>query len=115
MADEAAEHRAVRALEAAAIMLVLVLIAALIGTLLLLHSAGADVPLEAILLETCSALGNVGLSAGITDPALPDAGKVGLIVMMWAGRLEIVPALVLLAALVVSLRRAVTTTVSRRD
>ena len=48
-----------------------------------------------------SALGNVGLSSGITSPELHWSGKLGLIVLMWAGRLEIVPVLVLFAALIV--------------
>ena len=51
-----------------------------------------------------SALGNVGLTTGITDPGLHWSGKLGLIVIMWMGRLEIVPILVLVAALVMAYR-----------
>jgi trk system potassium uptake protein TrkH len=52
-----------------------------------------------IVFETSSALGSVGLSVGITEPDLPLLAKVTLIVLMWMGRLEIIPVLVLLSSL----------------
>jgi len=53
-----------------------------------------------VLLEVTSALGNVGLSSGITGLELDLAGKTGLMLLMWLGRVEIVPALVLIAVLI---------------
>jgi trk system potassium uptake protein TrkH len=47
------------------------------------------------LFEIASAQGNVGLSSGITGPALNPFGKIVLIFTMWVGRLEIIPVLVL--------------------
>nr|WP_246325277.1 potassium transporter TrkG [Dissulfurirhabdus thermomarina] len=47
--------------------------------------------------ESASALGTVGLSAGVTGPGLPLPAKALLIFDMLAGRLEILPLLVLLA------------------
>jgi len=41
----------------------------------------------------------VGLSAGLTNPGLPYIGKIMLILNMWVGRLEIIPALMLFRAL----------------
>jgi trk system potassium uptake protein TrkH len=105
MADSAAEHHAVRMLEAAAIMAVLWLMTIFAGTLLLLHAAGPEVALDHVVLEATSALSNVGLTTGITGPELHWTGKLGLIVMMWMGRLEIVPVLVLLTALMMTLRQ----------
>ena len=46
--------------------------------------------------ESASAIGTVGLSSGITDSALPTWVKLMLCIQMWAGRLEVVPVLVLL-------------------
>jgi trk system potassium uptake protein TrkH len=46
--------------------------------------------------EAASAQGNVGLSAGITSVDLHIIGKIVLIFEMWAGRLEIIPFLVIL-------------------
>lgn len=46
--------------------------------------------------ESASALGTVGLSAGVTSPDLPFGLKLLLIFDMWVGRLEILPVLVAL-------------------
>jgi len=102
---EADKDPAVRLLEAAAIMLALWLAVILAGTVLLLHAAGGDFALQRVIFEAVSALGNVGLSAGVTSPDLHWAGKFGLIVIMWMGRLEIIPVLVLIAALIMSMRQ----------
>jgi trk system potassium uptake protein TrkH len=48
------------------------------------------------LFESASALGTVGLSVGITSAELPSWEKLLLIVNMWAGRVEILPVLVIL-------------------
>jgi trk system potassium uptake protein TrkH len=46
--------------------------------------------------ESASAIGTVGLSSGITDADLPAWIKLMLSLEMWAGRLEVLPVLVLL-------------------
>jgi trk system potassium uptake protein len=48
------------------------------------------------LFEIASAQGNVGLSVGITGPTMPKLPEILLIIGMWIGRIEIIPALVLL-------------------
>lgn len=48
------------------------------------------------LFEIASAQGNVGLSVGITSPTMPTIPEIFLIIGMWIGRIEILPALVLL-------------------
>jgi len=45
--------------------------------------------------EIASAIGNVGLTVGVCSPAMPIAGKIVMIVEMWAGRLEILPVIIL--------------------
>ncbi len=50
------------------------------------------------LFEISSAQGNVGLSVGITSPTMPKIPEILLIIGMWVGRIEIIPALVLLKA-----------------
>lgn len=52
-------------------------------------------PMDA-LFEATSAVGTVGLSTGLTSPALAWWAKLLLTLDMWAGRLEILPLLVLL-------------------
>jgi len=94
---EAVRHR--RLLEAASLLALLWVTSLVAGTIVLLHAAGPNVSLEMALFEAASAMGNVGLSSGLAGPDLPWPGKAALIVMMWMGRLEIIPVLVLAASL----------------
>ncbi|MCK9305953.1 MAG: hypothetical protein M0P17_00305 [Methanoculleus sp.] len=69
-----------------------------VATLLLLHLApqggfdSADV-----IFEVVSAAANVGISTGFVSPGMCPAAKWLFIVVMWAGRLEIVPVIALVA------------------
>lgn len=63
--------------------------------------------LEDSMFETASALGNVGLSSGITSPTMPAALKITYIFLMWAGKLEIISVLVLIGVIILGLRRGV--------
>ncbi len=51
------------------------------------------------LFEVTSAMSNVGLSSGIINSDFPTAGKWLFMFLMWMGRLEIIPALVILLTL----------------
>ncbi len=51
------------------------------------------------LFEVISAQGNNGLSMGITSANMPDLAQIFLIFNMWIGRIEIIPALVLVKGL----------------
>jgi len=57
--------------------------------------------------ETSSAVGNVGLSCGVTSPAMPSMLKVTYIFLMWAGRLEIMAVLVLVGFAILALRKGI--------
>jgi hypothetical protein len=57
--------------------------------------------------ETASAVGNVGLSSGITSPAMPAMLKVTYIFLMWAGRLEIMAVLTLMGFAILGLRKGI--------
>jgi trk system potassium uptake protein TrkH len=48
------------------------------------------------LFEIASAQGNVGLSVGITSATMPRLPEAFMIINMWVGRIEIIPAIVLL-------------------
>ncbi|MBU0497393.1 MAG: TrkH family potassium uptake protein [Candidatus Thermoplasmatota archaeon] len=54
-----------------------------------------DYSLGTVIFEVCSAQGNVGLTAGITDISMAPLAKAMLIINMWIGRLEIIPIIVL--------------------
>lgn len=89
------EDDALRQLKSAVVPALLWIGAIALGSVVLTHTnAGGD--FLNILFESASALGTTGLSAGVVDDTSPWASKLTLIVMMWAGRLEIIPVLVLL-------------------
>lgn len=54
-----------------------------------------------IVFESASAQDTVGLSSGVTRPDMPDSIEILFIFQMWLGRLEIVPVLLFLRALLV--------------
>lgn len=89
-------ERAIGAVEAAAVLAVAWVVFLFLGALALLHLVPAQASLGSVFLEVASAQGNVGLSSGITTPALPLGGKLVLMGLMWIGRLEILPILILL-------------------
>jgi trk system potassium uptake protein len=73
------------------------------ASVIAIDSAISDVPLSALdtITVSASALGNGGPGFGITGPfasfaPLGDVSKVTMIVLMWVGRLEIIPVVVLL-------------------
>ncbi|MEM7175416.1 MAG: potassium transporter TrkG [Chlamydiota bacterium] len=57
------------------------------------------------LFDVASAISNVGLTSGILNPDLPTTGKCLFMFLMWVGRLEIIPALVLLITLPLSITK----------
>ncbi|WP_049996696.1 TrkH family potassium uptake protein [Halococcus sediminicola] len=78
----------------AAIVSLLWLIVLVAGSLVLTDIAGPTFGYADALFEVASAQGNVGLSTGITGPAMSPLAEGMLVVNMWIGRLEIIPVLV---------------------
>ncbi len=93
------EGVALRRIGEAATLAALWLFVLVLGTLLLSRFVSPSFHLTDLLFEVASAQGNVGLSVGITSPSLPTVAKLILSFHMWVGRLEIIPVLVLLRAL----------------
>jgi trk system potassium uptake protein len=62
------------------------------------------VPFAQALFESTSAAGNVGLSCGVTQAAMPAALKVVFVIQMWAGRLEFISVFVLIGFVVSYIR-----------
>ncbi len=70
------------------------------GTILLLHlghTQGFDS--SEVIFDVVSAISNVGLSSGFVNPQMSMAGKWLFIIIMWAGRLEILPVIALVMGL----------------
>ncbi|NEU56012.1 TrkH family potassium uptake protein [Halorussus sp. MSC15.2] len=64
------------------------------SSIVLVNVADPSYGLSDVLFEVASAQGNVGLSSGITGPAMPSLAEGMFILNMWVGRLEIIPVLV---------------------
>jgi trk system potassium uptake protein TrkH len=67
----------------------------LISTLITYYFMGSNYTITDALFESASAQGTVGLSCGITNPDMSPVLEITYIIQMWAGRLEIIPILVL--------------------
>lgn len=97
LGDRVMDEREVRTeFEEAGIVLVLYLVMMFVGVTVLLATYPSEVPLEYVVFEVMSAQSNVGLTAGLTGPEMPDLAKSVFLFNMWVGRLEIIPVLVLL-------------------
>lgn len=89
--DDTVEREQARLrVEGAAALVALWLFTAAVGALLLMAIPGGSHSPAQIGFEGVPAHGSVGLSAGITSAQMPDTGKWLLMVLMWAGRLELV-------------------------
>lgn len=91
-------EEAIEELSDAAIVSFLWMILLFIGVFVILHTMHVSV--EDAIFEVCSAQGNVGLSVGVTAIDMNPVAKFMLILNMWVGRLEIIPILVLLRAII---------------
>ncbi|MBE9077903.1 TrkH family potassium uptake protein [Romeria aff. gracilis LEGE 07310] len=90
------QETAYRWIESAAVLLMLWLGSIAVGIFLLIHVVPSEYTLSDIFFEVASALGSAGLSTGITGPEMNLTAKITLTAMMWMGRLEIFPVLLLL-------------------
>ncbi|MBW2961099.1 TrkH family potassium uptake protein [Mesonia aestuariivivens] len=70
-----------------------------VSTLITIYFMSDDFTLADAIFESASAQGTVGLSSGITDPSMNPILEGVYILQMWAGRIEIIPILVLLRVL----------------
>ena len=91
------ESEANRRVEAAAVLAILWLCVVTIGIFILQYLKLPTSDLIDVIFEAASAASGVGISAGVTHPDLPWVGKLTLICLMWIGRLEIIPVLLLLS------------------
>jgi trk system potassium uptake protein TrkH len=78
-------------------MLVIIIYALTIfvATLFCLHQYITFFPFDQVVFDLVSALSNVGLSVGFISPASPFIIKWVFIILMWLGRLEIVPVIII--------------------
>jgi trk system potassium uptake protein TrkH len=86
------------------LVIVIYVMTIIVATILALHLYITSFRLEEVIFEMVSALSNVGLTTGFISAASPLSIKWIFIVLMWLGRLEIVPIIIILMGLVKELR-----------
>ncbi len=80
------------------LVVVLFILVVVVATLLLLHLVPQDgFDSIDVIFEVVSAISNVGISTGFVNPGMGSGAKWLFIIVMWAGRLEIVPVIALVA------------------
>lgn len=72
-----------------------------VGMVITASYVGPEHTLADVLFETMSVQSNTGLSTGIVHPGMPAPLEATFIILMWIGRLEIFPVIILLRALLV--------------
>ena len=90
--------QASREIEDASVLAFMWVISIAVSVLILIPLVPTEYTLSDIIFESASALGTSGLTVGISSPSLSWGGKCDLIMLMWIGRLEIIPVLMLLYA-----------------
>jgi trk system potassium uptake protein TrkH len=84
----------------AGIFTLIYLIFVFLSTMITVYYMPENFTLADALFESASAQGTVGLSSGISDPSMSPVLETIYIIQMWAGRIEIIPVLVLLRILI---------------
>jgi trk system potassium uptake protein len=82
------------------LVIVMYVLTIFLATILTLHLYITSFRLEEVVFELVSALSNVGLSVGFISAASPVPIKWEFILLMWLGRLEIVPVIIITMGLV---------------
>ena len=91
-------EQASRKIEDATALLLMWILGIGTSVMLLIPMVPNEYSLSDVIFESAAALGSAGLSVGITGPTLAADGKCLLMVLMWMGRLEIIPVVMLLYA-----------------
>jgi trk system potassium uptake protein TrkH len=83
------------------LVIALFILTVFVGSILLLHfDPTATFDSSDVIFDVVSAISNVGLSTGFVNPGMSTAGKWLFTMIMWAGRLEIIPLIALVMGLV---------------
>jgi trk system potassium uptake protein TrkH len=93
--------RATAELETAKMLLVIILsvIVIFVATIIILQFQQTAYPINSVLFDVTSAFSTCGISSGYVSPAMPLVSKWVFIIVMWLGRLEVIPVVVLFMAL----------------
>lgn len=89
----------------AGVFVLIYLLFVFFSTLITIYFMGTEYSMADAIFESASAQGTVGLSSGITDPSMHPILETVYIIQMWAGRLEVIPVLVLLRVAIYGMKK----------
>lgn len=81
------------------LVIILFFLTVSVATVIVLHFSTIFFESTAVIFEIVSAVSNTGITTGFVSPEMPSVAKWVFILVMWIGRLEIVPVLVLVLEL----------------
>jgi trk system potassium uptake protein TrkH len=87
------------------LVIMLFLLIVFVMTVVVMHFDPRTADTAIVIFEITSAIGNNGMSTGFVGPDLSMATKIALIFTMWAGRLEVMPVIVLFRGLILGFER----------
>ncbi len=70
-----------------------------VATILVMHLQPTSFDSSNVIFEVVSAMCNNGISTGFVSPEMADSGKLLFILIMWIGRLEVIPVIMLVMGL----------------
>jgi trk system potassium uptake protein TrkH len=82
------------------LVIILSVITVFLATVIVLQEHITSLGLTDLIFDIVSALSSCGISSGYVNPTMPLLSKWVFIVVMWVGRLEVIPVFVLLAGLI---------------
>jgi Trk-type K+ transport systems, membrane components len=88
------------------LIIILYIIILFSSTILLLQFEGQFADTSRIIFDAISAMSNNGMSSGSISPAISNESKILLILLMWLGRLEVIPVVVLIVGVAKGFDRA---------
>jgi len=77
------------------LIVILYFLVVFVAVILVLHMVATPLASQFVVFDIVSAIGNNGLGAGFITPVSTDPVKIIFIALMWIGRLEIIPVLIL--------------------
>jgi trk system potassium uptake protein TrkH len=90
------------------LVIVIYVLTIFVATIVTLHLYITSFRLDEVIFELVSALSNVGLTVGFITPVSPFSIKWIFIFLMWLGRLEIVPVIIIAMGIFKSIEEDIT-------
>jgi len=87
------------------LIIFLYLVVIYIASILVMHLESGTWETSHVLFEIVSAIGNNGISTGFVNPDMTPLSKIIFIMVMWVGRLEVIPVIVLFMGLIKGFER----------